>query len=121
MRIFSLPRDHLRLLDIAVHGRLSDALIEIARNGGDPEIHAERPTSPNDRWALVVTGAGYRQRFEISKVVGLGVAAHIHLTDYTDELKADIARCLRDCKVSDEMDLEGQLPWPHRPNNGGLS
>lgn len=115
MRVFSVPTNHLRLLDNAVHGRLSDALIEIARKGGDPEIHVERPTSPNDRWALVVTGAGYCLRFEISKVVGLGVVAHIHLTDYAVELKADLARCLRDREVVDEMDLDGHLPWPRRP------
>ena len=124
VRIFSLPRDHLRLLDCALHGRLSDALAEVARHGGDPELCADRVRPPGggpSSWCVIVRGGTQLYRFEVNDVSSLGIAAHIHLVDYVDELRADIAERARDRSVVERMDLEGHVAWTRQSGNGRSS
>ena len=121
MRVFSLIRGHLAVLDNALHGRLSEALTEIAEHGGDPELHAERPQSADEKWVLVVAGAGRLHRFEVDDIIGVGVVAHIHIIDYVAELRSDLARRHRDRALVDGMDFDGPVPRPRRSDGGSLS
>ena len=121
VRVFKLPRDTLSTLDRSMRGRFSDALVEIARLGGDPELHAERPQSPDGIWALVVTGARVRIRFEVTDIIAVGVVVRVHIVDYADELKASFAEQIRNREVVEGIGLAFPWAWPLRSGKGRVS
>jgi len=124
MRVFALMPDHLRILDTALHGRLADALADIAREGGDPVLGVERIKSWNgapSSWYLLVLGGSRTHRFEITAPAALGVTAQIHLKDHVAELAAELtARAKRD-EAADQLELEFQRPWSRPPGSGSPS
>jgi len=114
MRVFSLPRDHLLILDNALHGHLSDALAEVARDGGDPILFVERirPTdgSPSS-WRVVVSGGAGSHRFEVKTPAGLGVAAQVYLKDLVAEMSADLSARVRAEKAAEQMEFDFHDLW----------
>ena len=113
MNLLNLKADHLRILNESLNGQLSSALLDAAKHGGDLELLSirERPdkTGPS-RWTLVVRAGDVEHRFPMDHALaGLGVTAHIYVTDLIDELKADLA-----ASVCSQVPLESMdecSPW----------
>jgi len=104
--LFNLSTDQLHLLDEALDGRLSVALADAARSGGDLELRAVReranPARPS-KWTLVVRAGHFERHMMMDEAItGLGVVAHIFLTDIVDDLKADLAASVQGRVPSDE-------------------
>lgn len=117
MRVFSLARDHLLLLDNGLQGRLSDALAEVAREGGDPSVSVERARPVGGRpssWFLLVLGGSQPCRFEIKDLRALGVTAHIYLVDLIEELKADLRLRVVGDQAHEQLEFQFCDPWPRR-------
>lgn len=118
MRVFSLRRDQLTLLDSSLRGRLSESLADVARNGGDPELRAERSRSPEGGpsiWVVIVEGGRLPVRFEVIDPRGLGVAAYVHLSDYIEELRNDVSSRIQEGQANEQLELDFCHPWSRRP------
>lgn len=123
MRLLTLNVEHLRILNDALDGRLFSALADAARSGSDLELRAIRnrpdPTQPS-AWTLLVLAGGFERRFTFdTAVAGLGVVAHIYLSDIVDDLKADLAALVHNSLEAGTLD--DHIAWPRRPGNGSLS
>lgn len=117
MRVFSLAKEHLLLLDNALHGRLSHALTEVAREGGDPVLTVERvhpPEGSPSSWYLHVTGSSQPRRFEITDLRVFGVVAHVHLVDYVEDLKADLRLRVTSDQTAEQLAFDFDHQWSHR-------
>ncbi len=116
MKVFRICGRNLSLLDNEFGGKISNALVEVARSRHEPELRVERtrpdPNQPST-WALVVTGDGIERRFHTDhSVVATAIAAHIYARDFADELHTDLASRVHD---QDELSaLSDKLPWPRR-------
>jgi len=85
----------LRILDQVYDGRVGTALGAIVRAGGTPQMRTIRerpdPQAPSS-WTIVVYGAAIERQFNAdNSVVTLGLAAHIFLLEFFEELRADLA------------------------------
>ena len=124
MRVFSLQRDHLLLLDNALQGRLSDALAAVARGGGDPILSVERvrpPDGSSSSGYLLVLGGLQGHRFKITDLRILGVIAHVYLVDYVEDLKADLRLRVTGGQTNEQMEFDFNQQWPRRSPDGGVS
>ena len=118
MRVFALKPDHLRILDTALHGRLADALAEVAREGGDPVLCVERVRSADGNpspWYLHVLGGSQPRRFEITDVRVLGVIAHVYLVDHIEDLKNDLRLRVTGSQTDEQLEFNFRQTWspPH--------
>lgn len=121
MRVFSLARDHLRLVDNALEGRLSDALSAVAREGGDPILTVERvhatDGSPSS-WFLLVAGGSRPCRFAVTDLRALGVVAHVYLVDHIEDLKNDLRLRVTGGQTNEQLAFDFRHPFPRQPGNG---
>lgn len=118
MHLFNVEPTHLRLLDAALGGQLATALADAVRaGGGDLELLAirERPDRMRpSTWALVVRAGEFEHRFEMDEALaGLGVVAHVYLTDLIADLKADLAATVRSHAPIEILDKG--VPRPRHP------
>ena len=124
MRVFSLQRDQLALLDSSLQGRLSDALTTVAREGGDPTLTVERVRPPDgspSSWFLLVTGNPQPRRFAITDLRVLGVVAHVHLVDYVEDLKSDLRLRVTSSHTEEQLAFDFSQQWLRQPGNGSPS
>lgn len=124
MRVFSLQRDQLALLDSSLQGRLSDALTTVAREGGDPTLTAERfrpPDGSPSSWFLLVTGNGQSRRFAITDLRVLGVVAHVHLVDYVEDLKSDLRLRVTGDQANEQLAFDFSQEWSRPTTHGSPS
>ena len=117
MRIFSLTRDHLLLLDNAFEGRVSAALAEAARDGGNPALTVERVRPPDggpSLWYLHVIGGSQRCRLAVTDLRALGVIAHVYLVDHMEDLKADLRLGVIGGQTAEQLEFDFRHPWSRR-------
>lgn len=115
MRVFSLRRDQLTLLDASLEGRLSDALAAVAREDGDPILTVERVRPPDGSpslWFLHVIGGSQPFRFAVTDRRVLGVIAHVYLVDHIEDLKAELRWRVTGRQTTEQLDFDH--PWPRR-------
>ena len=113
----------MRLLNDALGGRLLTALVEIVRDGGEPELLGLRvPTTPPERssWLIVVRGANQEFRFDADQSpIAAGFAAHFWLIDTIRETKLEIAQRFGAAECSGSAERYFHTGWfgerPHKP------
>ena len=124
MRVFSLQRDQLALLDSSLQGQLSDALTTVAREGGDPVLTVERVHPPDGNpssWFLHVVGGSRPYRFVVADLRALGVVAHVYLVDFIEELKADLRLRVTGGKTDEQLAFDFSQEWPRPTTHGSPS
>ena len=121
MRVFAISSRNLALLDAELGGRLSAALVEVARSGFDPEIRITRSdrTQINHRLgrlSLVVmeSNVSFLPTIHWSQLLSAHAST---LIDFSAELKADLACRGQAHELID--DIDGHLPWRQRTDGGG--
>ena len=121
MRVFAISSRNLALLDAELGGRLSAALVEVARSGFDPEIRITRSRPDPDKpssWTLIACGDGVERQFPADhSLVAVAICARLYLIDFSAELKADLACRGQAQELIDDVDAH--LPWQRCADGAG--